>query len=105
METINNMTLRECLLEVGYPDTLITDKSVEHLLNLKGVAAEMLKTWMETGKVTKFEAIEGIDRNFLRDNLKMKDPAIIMAYGMLLENPKYNAMLLKRKAEALNSGK
>lgn len=105
MTTLDKQTLKNSLLEVGYPDTLITDKAVEHLLNLKGEAAEMLVAWVETGKVTKFEAIEGIDRNFLRDNLKMKDPAIIMAYGMLLENPKYNAMLFKRKAEALKFGK
>ncbi len=90
--------LRERLLDVGYTDTQITDNAVKHLLTLKGSAAEMLGQWYETGRVPKFEAIEGIDKKFLRDNLKMKDPAIIMAYGMLIENPKYNAMLLKRQA-------
>lgn len=102
MESINANTLRERLIEVGYPDTPITDNAVKHLLAMDGKAAEMLKTWFETGRLPKFESIEGIDRNFLRDTLKMLDPAIIMAYGMLLENPKYNAMLFKRQALARN---
>lgn len=103
MNTLSHDKLKQCLLEVGYPNTLITEKTVEHLLALKGKAAEMLADWMETGRVAKFEAIEGIDKSFLRDKLKMKDPAIIMAYGMLHDNPKYNAMLLKKKAAQLNS--
>lgn len=102
MTELNKENLRASLLEVGYPDTQLTDNAVEHLLQLKGKAAELLLVWFETGRVAKFEAIEGIDRNFLRDKLKMKDPAIIMAYGMLLENPQYNAMLFKRKAFAFN---
>lgn len=101
MENIDPKSLRERLIEVGYPDTELTDNSVKHLLDMKGDAAEMLKIWVETGRVPKFEAIEGIDKKFLRDILKMKDPAVIMAYGMLMENPKYNAMLLKRKAAEL----
>lgn len=105
MATLNKITLRDSLIEVGYPDTPITDKAVDYLLTLKGDAAKMLQTWFETRRSPKFEAIEGIDRNFLRDKLKMKDPAIIIAYSMLLENPKYNAMLFKKKAEVLTRKK
>lgn len=101
METINPKSLRERLIEDGYPDTEITDNTVKHLLAMNSDAIGMLKKWLESGRVPKFEAIEGIDKTFLRDNLKMKDPAIIMAYGMLLDNPKYNAMLLKKKAVEL----
>jgi len=101
MKELNHDTLKERLIEVGYTDTAITDNAVKHLLMLKGKAADMLNTWFETGKVERFDAIEGIDRKFLKDILKMKDPAIIMTYGMLLDNPRYNAMLLKRKAAEL----
>ena len=98
MENITKEQLRERLLEAGYPDTPLADKTAEHLLALTGDAARMLASWLETGRSPKFEAIEGIDHRFLRDKLKMKDPAIILAYAMLCDNPKYNAMLLKRKA-------
>ena len=98
MTKINHVTLKEQLLGIGYVDAPITEKTIEHLLQLKGKAASMLEKWCETGRIPNFDAIEGIDKKFLRDTLKMKDPAIIMAYGMLLDNPKYNAMLFKKKA-------
>lgn len=101
MTTFDKKVLKERLLEVGYIDSLITEKAVEHLLALKGEAAGMLQKWVDTGRVASFEPIEGIDKKFLRDILKMKDPAIIMAYGMLLDSPKYNAMLFKKKASEL----
>lgn len=101
MATLDKNLLKDRLLEVGYIESPITDKTVEHLLALKGEAAAMLQKWVDTGRVTSFEPIEGIDKKFLRDVLKMKDPAIIMAYGMLLDNPKYNAMLFKKKAAEL----
>ncbi len=101
MTKINHDTLKEQLLEIGYVDAPITEKTIEHLLQLKGEAASMLEKWCKSGRVPNFNAIEGIDKKFLRDTLKMKDPAIIMAYGMLLDNPKYNAMLFKRKAAEL----
>lgn len=101
MATLNKELLKERVLEIGYIDSPITEKAVEHLLALKGEAAAMLQKWYDSGRVDSFEAIEGIDKKFLRDTLRMKDPAIIMAYGMLLDNPKYNAMLFKKKAAEL----
>lgn len=101
MTKITHNTLKELLLEAGYVDTPITEKTIEHLLQLKGEAASMLEKWCESGRVPSFNPIEGIDKKYLRDTLKMKDPAIIMAYGMLLDNPKYNAMLFRRKAAEL----
>lgn len=101
MATLDKNLLKERLLEVGYIDSPITDKAAEHLLTLKGKAAAMLQKWIDTGRIPSFESIEGIDKKFLRDTLRMKDPAIIMAYGMLLDNPKYNAMLFKKKAAEL----
>lgn len=101
MSNLNHDILKERLLEIGYVDAPITEKTIEHLMQLKGAAATMLEQWYQSGRVPNFDAIEGIDKRFLRDYLKMKDPAIIMAYGMLLENPKYNAMLFKKKAAEL----
>ena len=79
---------------------------MENLLNLKNIenpdAYAMLEEWMRTNKIRKFEPIEGIDVKFLRDTLKMKDPAIILAYGMLLHDPKRNAMFLKRQVDKRN---
>ena len=59
----------------------------------------MLEQWMQTGKLQKFEPIEGIDIKFLRNTLKMKEPAVILAYGMLLFDSKNNAIILKREAQ------
>ena len=55
--------------------------------------------WHKHLLLRKFEPIEGIDIKYLRNTLKMKDPAVILAYGMLLFDPKRNAMALKREAE------
>lgn len=101
MKDLNPQELRERLIEIGYTDTPITDKAVEHLLALRGESADMLQEWYNTGRVKSFAPIEGIDKRFLKDGLKMKEPAIIMAYGMLLENPRYIAMLFKKKAAEL----
>lgn len=62
----------------------------------------MLCTWLKTGKIQKFESIGGIDLKFLRDELHMKNPAIILAYGMLLYDPEYNAIALKREKDRRN---
>lgn len=95
--------LKSRLLEEGYIESNGLDRTVENLLGLEGKAREALETWIATGKVVNFEPIEGIDRRYLRDKLKMKDPAIILAYGMLLAEPKYNAMFLKRQTNRRNA--
>lgn len=106
MNTINKNELRERLIDCGYIPEFGLDNTVENLLNLKNIensdAYLMLEEWMETNKIRKFEPIEGIDYKFLKDTLKMKDPAIILAYGMLLHDPKRNAMFLKRQADKRN---
>lgn len=99
---INKEELRERLVGEGYLAECGLDRTVENLINLEKLedkrAYEMLVKWMQTGKVEKFEPIEGIDYKFLKDTLKMKKPAIILAYGMLLYDPKRNALFLKREA-------
>lgn len=102
MEKINKEELRERLIGEGYLAEYGLDRTVDNLLNLEKLddkrAYEMLVKWMQTGKVDKFEPIEGIDYKFLKDTLNMKKPAIILAYGMLLYDPKRNALFLKREA-------
>ncbi len=106
MKEINKNELRERLIDCGYIPEFGLDNTVENLLNLKYIenpdAYTMLVEWMETAKIRKFEPIEGIDVKFLRDTLKMKDPAIILAYGMLLHDPKRNAMFLKQQVNKRN---
>lgn len=106
MKTIDKNELKQRLIDCGYiPEFGLCD-TIENLLNLKNIenpdAYKMLEEWLETNKIRKFEPIEGIDVKFLRDNLKMKDPAIILAYGMLLHDPKRNAMFLKRQVDRRN---
>lgn len=102
METIDRAQLKERLLEQGYIETNGLEYTLDNLINLTGKAAEMLRKWLETGRVDKFDPIEGIDKRFLKDRLKMKDPAIILAYGMLLKDPKRNSMLLMREVDRRN---
>ena len=106
MKTIDKNELKQRLIDCGYIPEFGLDNTVENLLNLKNIenpdAYAMLEEWMRTNKIRKFEPIEGIDVKFLRDTLKMKDPAIILAYGMLIHDPKRNAMFLKRQVDKRN---
>lgn len=106
METIDRNELKKRLIDCGYIPEFGLDNTVDNLLNLKNIenpdAYRMLVEWMETGKLRKFEPIEGIDLRFLREKLRMKDPAVILAYGMLLHDAKRNAMFLKRQVDRRN---
>lgn len=101
MKTIDRNELRERLIDCGYIPEFGLENTIDNLLNLHKLenqdAYKMLEEWMGTGKLRKFEPIEGIDYKYLKDILKMKDPAIILAYGMLLYDPKRNALFLKRQ--------
>ena len=103
MGNIDRNQLKKRLIDCGYIEDFGLDRTVSNLLNLEKLddkrAYEMLEEWMQTGRLRKFEPIEGIDIKYLRNTLKMKDPAVILAYGMLLFDPKRNAMALKREAE------
>lgn len=103
MDTIDKNELRQRLIDCGYIPQFGLDRTVENLLNLKNLdnkdAYKMLEEWMESNRIRKFEPIEGIDVKFLKNKLKMKDPAIILAYGMLLHDPKGNAAFLKRQVD------
>lgn len=108
MKAIDRNQLRERLIDCGYgfvPEAVL-EQTVDNLLNLEKLenpaAYEMLAEWMETTKLRKFAPIEGIDQKFLKEKLKMREPAIILAYGMLLHDPKRNALFLKRQVDKRN---
>jgi hypothetical protein len=100
MNTISKEELKARLLKEGYTEQYGFEQTIDRLMNFDGKPKDMLKEWMETGIVLKFEAIQDIDIAFLRNKLKMKDPAIIIAYAMLLSDPQSNGMYLKRLAES-----
>lgn len=95
MNTIDRQELKNRLIQEGYIEANGLDGTVSNLLNLEGQAALMLREWFEDGKIPEFDAIEGVDSKILREELKMKEPAIILSYGMLLKDPKVNSVHLK----------
>lgn len=95
MNTINRQELKKRLIQEGYVDANGLEGTIDNLLNLDGKAGEMLVEWYNHGIRPEFEAIEGVDSTWLRDTLKMKEPAIILSYGMLLRDPKVNGAHLK----------
>ena len=105
MNTIDRNELKNRLIQEGYIEANGLDMTIDNLLNLEGKAAEMLMEWFQDGKKPEFEAIEGIDSTYLRDTLEMKDPAVILSYGMLLVDPKVNSVRLKRIRNFENSFK
>lgn len=96
---MNAEELSKILVErEGYPDNGTTLATARRLLGFGGKAAEMLSRWIKDGEKPEFEAIEGVDSNFLRSRLDMKDPAVIISYAMLEADPKENAEYLKHLA-------
>lgn len=95
MITINEQDLKSCLLKEGYIEANGLDLTISHLLNMKEEPTQMLFDWMKDGKIPEFDAINGIDSQVLRTTLRMKEPAIIMSYNMLLIDPQRNSELLK----------
>lgn len=91
--------VKQKLLEDGYSDSKALDETVNRLVNLSGASFELLADWIYNGKTPAFMAIEGVDSNFLREKLNMKDPAIIIAYAMLLENAEENSKYFKYLSE------
>lgn len=92
---LNKDKLKQLLIQDGYEEANGLDRTVDNLMNLTGDAANKLAEWVNNGVQPYFEPIEGIDSSILRDQLQMKDAAIILSYGMLLLDPKGNSARLK----------
>jgi hypothetical protein len=95
MTTIDKQDLKNCLLKEGYIEENGLNSTISHLLNLMEEPTRMLYDWMKTGKRPEFSEIHGISSEMLRQNAGMKEPAIIIAYDMLLTNPRRNSKLLQ----------
>ena len=94
---IDLQQLRKYLIREGYSGELL-DHTIENLLKLdrEAAAAEMLHSWLEHGTLPEFAQIEGIDSSILREH-GMKEPAIILSYGLLMNNPLHNSRYLKKQ--------
>lgn len=90
--------VKSCLIKTGYADNSVTEATAHRLLSLNGDAAKMLENWLKTGEQPSFKPINDVDSNFLVDKLKMKVPALIIAYAMLIDSPKENADYFKTLA-------
>lgn len=95
MIIINEQELKSRLLEDGYVEENGLNATISHLLNLGEEPTRMLYDWITTEKKPEFSEIHGISSEILRHNVGLKEPAIIIAYDMLLTNPRRNSKLLQ----------
>lgn len=91
---INRQQLRARLVQEGYSGALL-DQTTDDLLKLDGKSAEMLHSWLGKGIKPEFNNIEGLNSRLLREQYQMKEPAIILSYGLLMNNPVQNSKHLK----------
>lgn len=91
--------IRKRLLDEGYADNAVTDETVRRLQALTGKPAELLREWLSKGTVPSFAPIHGVDSKFLQDRLKMKAPALAIAYAMLEAQPEENAEYFQKLAD------
>lgn len=99
MHNIDIDFLKSRLSKEGYLNNSVTEATAHRLLSLEGEAYSMLVDWLENGTKPSFGSIEGVDSSFLVDRLQMKDPALIIAYAMLKENPTENAAYFHKLAD------
>lgn len=99
MHDIDINFLKSRLVKEGYANNSVTDATAERLLSFSGEAASMLIAWLENGTEPSFDSLGGVDSSFLVDKLKMKAPALIIAYVMLKEDTNGNAAYFKKLAD------
>lgn len=91
---INMHQLKESLIKEGYSGVIL-EHTIENLQKLEGKAAELLHSWLKSGTLPEFGDIEGFNSSILRKDFRMKEPAIILSYALLLNNPSQNSKFLK----------
>lgn len=101
MKDFENL-IRMRLVEEGYSLSEATNQTIARLSSLKGKSLELLKDWLSNNLPVEFDPINGIDSTYLRNNLGMKEPAIIIAYEMLLREPEENSNYFKELAKGRN---
>lgn len=101
MKDFENLILMR-LVEEGYSLSEATNQTVARLSSLKGRSLELLKDWLSNNIPVEFNSINGIDGTYLRNNLEMKEPAIIIAYEMLIRDPEENSKYFKELVKGRN---
>lgn len=99
LDNMNVDQIKSRLIEEGYADNAVTEGTAKRLHSLNGESAKMLEQWVSNNIVPEFAPIEGIGSDFLVSKLKMKAPALIIAYAMLEEEPKENSRYFKHLSE------
>lgn len=94
--------IRMRLVEEGYTISETTNQTIARLSSLKGKSLELLKDWLSNNLPVEFDSINGIDATYLRNNLEMKEPAIIIAYEMLIREPEENSKYFKELVKGRN---
>lgn len=95
--------IKKRLLEDGYKDNETTENTARRLFSLTGKSSEMLQDWVKNDITPSFEAINGVGSDWLIKKLKMKAPALAIAYAMLIENPDENVEYFKHLADNIIS--
>lgn len=99
LDKMDEKTLKSRLIEDGYADNDTTAETAKRLLSFKGRAAQMLDEWLLNETMPHFEPIDGVGSDFLLSKLKMKAPALIIAYAMLEADPLENSNYFKHLSE------
>lgn len=86
-KSLVRMRLSEC----GYPQSNQTEATIGRLCSLCKESRVLLMDWLRSDSPVTFSSIQDIDSTFLRVQLGMKEPAIIIAHQMLLDEPIENA--------------
>lgn len=94
--------IRMRLVEEGYKLSEAINQTISRLSNLKGKSLELLKDWLSNDAPVNFDPINDIDGEYLRNNLGMKEPAIIIAYEMLVREPEKNSKYFKELVKGRN---
>lgn len=91
---IDQHQLKARLVKDGYADDML-NQTMESLMKLDGKAAEMLMSWLKYDVTPEFDNVGEFNSVILRGKFNMKDPAIILAYGLLVNNPLQGSSFLK----------
>lgn len=94
LKSLIRMRLADC----GYPQSAQTDATIGRLCSLPKDSQLLLMKWLKNDEPVVFSSIQGIDSSFLREQLNMKEPAIIIAHQMLKADPIGNASYFRRLA-------
>ncbi len=90
--------LRMRLADCGYTPSAQTEATIGRLCSLHIDSQRLLMEWLRNENPVAFDSIQGIDSSFLREQLDMKEPAIIIAHHMLMDDPIGNAAYFRHLA-------